>query len=88
MRTFGDFELIGFHIDHYQDGRFMGSLKVEDADRELFGYQSRQYEIAEKDITLKKDKTIKKGTSYYTELIPLCGKVVGDVKIIRGNKKY
>lgn len=85
LEMFGSFELIGYHVDYYQDGEYMGSIEIDEPDRDSFGYQSRKYENATVNIKLKKDKVIRKGTMYYTELIPLCGKVVGDIFEARKN---
>jgi hypothetical protein len=87
MKTYGDFELVGYHVDYYQDGKFMGSVRIEKKDRPTCGYQSRILETANQNITIKKNKTIRKGTEFYTELIPLCGKVVGDIFEVGNLKK-
>lgn len=87
-KTYGCFELNGYEIDYFQDGRYLGSIRIEEPDRDTCGYQSRRYEIADRDIKFKKNKVIKKGTRYYTELIPICGKVVGNIFEIRKPTKY
>jgi len=69
------FEHIGYHIDYYLDKKYLGSIKVESKDREVFGYEGRTEIVLENDLKLKK-KTIKKGTKVITELIPLCGKLI------------
>lgn len=79
MRTFGQFELIGFHLDHFVDGKYVGSIKFEETEETQFGYHSRKYQVAEEDLIIPKGKNeskIKKGTKYYTELQALCGKRV------------
>ena len=87
MRNYGCFELHGYHIDHFQDGKFLGSIKIDEPDRDSYGYLSRKYELATKEIRFSKNKVIRKGTTYYTELVPICGKVIGDIFEIRKPKQ-
>jgi hypothetical protein len=77
--TFGQFELKGFDVDYFIDGKYMGSMKIEKQDREVFGYYGRKYHVAETDLIINKGRKtskIKKGTEYYTELQALCGKTI------------
>ena len=69
------FEIIGYHVDYYVNKKYIGSIKVEEKDREVFGYQGRDHFLIENDLVFKKKK-IKKGTLVTTELIPLCGKML------------
>lgn len=85
MRKFGNFELHGYHIDYYQDGKFLGNIRLEDPDRDKTGYESRIYSVATEDIKIGK-KIIKKGSKFYTELTPICGKVIGNIFEIRKPK--
>lgn len=82
MEKFGAFELLGYHADYYQDGKYLGSEKLSTPDREITGYHGRTYEVATRDIRIGK-KMIKKGTKFYTELSPICGKVIGDIFKVR-----
>lgn len=68
------FKNIGYHVDYYSNGKYIGSIKLTEKDREEVGYNGRIYHTATENIILGK-KTIKKGESYYTELIPLCGRI-------------
>ena len=77
MRTFGQFELIGFHVDYHINGKYVGSITLEDADREVCGYNGRIYLTADEDFTVSKGRKItkiKKGQKYFTELQALCGR--------------
>lgn len=69
------FENIGYHIDYYVEKKYMGSIKLKSPDRDIFGYHGRKVEVAVEDLILGKKK-IKKGQTYTTELIPLCGKMI------------
>lgn len=77
-RTFGQFELHGYHIDHFLNGKYVGSIKVENYNGKDFGYASRKYLTAEEDfeVTRSNGKTfkIKRGFNYYTEVQAICGK--------------
>lgn len=69
------FEIIGYSVDYYVDKKYIGSINVENQDREVCGYQGRRQETVSEDLVFKKKK-IKKGTLVTTELIPLCGRMV------------
>ena len=75
------FEHLGYSIEYYVAGKYMGSIKT-DTKPISFGYNSRQYFIADNTFTLTNgmgnSKSIKKGSRYYTEAIKLCGKMLGD----------
>ena len=69
-----EFDIFGYHVDYFVDKKFIGSIKIQEKDRENVGYAGRKQGVAEHDIVLGKKK-IKKGTAFYTELFPLCGRV-------------
>lgn len=73
MKT--EFEHLGFHIDYLYRGKYMGSIKVEKADREQYGYQGRETKLLEADVTLSNGKVLKENMEVVTELWPLCGNV-------------
>ena len=70
------FEIVGYHLDFYCGHKYMGSMKTEKPEDDLYGYYSRKKYVCDKDIKLGK-KTIRKGIEYYTEVIPLMGKFQG-----------
>lgn len=77
MKTFGQFELLGYHVDFHIDGKYIGSVRIETADRLICGYNGRLYFTADEDFYVSKGKKItkiKKGQKYFTELQALCGK--------------
>ena len=77
--VFSGFELMGYHVDYFVDGKYMGSIKLLEKDREDFGYSGRQYHTASENFEVKKGKNIskiKKGIKYYTELQAVCGKKI------------
>lgn len=67
------FKNIGYHIDYFKNKKYIGSIRVAEPDRKEIGYNGRIHSIAKEDIIFKNRK-IKKGEEYYTELFPLCGK--------------
>lgn len=74
------FEIHGFHIDYYVNKKYIGSVKIENPDREVYGYQGRKEELIENEIVFKNKKKIKKGSVATTELIPICGRMIESVK--------
>lgn len=73
MKIFKD---IGYFLEYYVDGKFIGTTLLDEPDREEIGYYSRQDAIAEQDIQLQSKKRIKQGTKYYTRIYPLCGRKI------------
>lgn len=79
MKTFGQFELSGYAVDYFQNGKYLGSINTEEKDRDVFGYSGRKYHTAEEDLIIpkgRKTSKIKKGSNYYTELQAICGKMI------------
>ena len=68
------FEHIGYSLDYFVENRFMGSIKVEEPDREVCGYSGRRIETLTSNITLSNKKVLKKGVEVKTELVQLYGK--------------
>lgn len=71
------FKIHGYLTDFYIRGKFIGSIKQDTPDREIFGYSGRVTENTPIDILLDNGKKIKKGTEVVTECQMICGKVVG-----------
>ena len=69
-----EFEKIGFFVEYIVNGKFIGTLNVDTNESGKIGYYSTEHYIADTDIKIK-NKTIKKGTKYYTRIYPLCGKL-------------
>lgn len=70
------FEHIGYSVDYFIENKFVGSIKIEEPDREVAGYGGRRVEILENNVTLSNKKVLKKGDEVKTELVPLCGKFI------------
>lgn len=73
------FEIIGYQIDFYSEGKYLGVKNLEKKDRNDFGYAGRKYHTAEDNFEVKRGRNttkIKKGTKYYTELNTICGKSI------------
>lgn len=69
-----DMEHIGWFLEFYIDNKYMGTVVIDQPDRDQVGYYSRQDDVAVADILLDNGKKIKEGTRYYTRLYPLNGK--------------
>ena len=67
------FKDLGYFIEYFIDGKFIGTKMIDQPDREIIGYYGKIESIATDNIKLERNKIIKKGTKYYTRLYPLCG---------------
>ena len=74
-RKMQHFEIIGYSKDYYLDGKYIGSINIDQPDREKRSYYSRQYEVLEQDTIINRKK-YKKGTRVMTELQNICGKLL------------
>ena len=68
------FEHVGYFKDYYVNRKFVGTVKVDEKDREVYGYTGRKEEVLTEDMVINKKK-LKKGTTVITELGVLCGRV-------------
>lgn len=80
--------------EYYQNGKFVGSIKLEMPDRKTLGYMGRVLEYVNNPINaIKTGKkvTLKPG-EYKTELIQICGKLMGTQKekfeILKNSRKF
>lgn len=74
-----NFEHKGYHKDILDNGKHLGSIRMNKKDRENLGYYGRKKEWIEKGTKLSKGykSTIVKKSQYYTtELHEICGKVI------------
>jgi len=67
------FKDLGYFLEYFIDGKFIGTKMIDQPDREIIGYYGKTESTATDDIKLQSKKIIKKGTKYYTRLYPLCG---------------
>ena len=74
-----NFKHLGFFKEYYVGGKLIGSVNIENKDRETFGYFGRKKELLESDIMVGK-KRIKTGSEVETMIYPLCGRVEVDLK--------
>jgi len=74
-----DFEILGYSVDLYYQGKFYGSYKIEQPDRDILGYSGRKQETLTEDWAYK-NKKLKKGTVVYTECYPICGRMIGTLE--------
>jgi len=73
------YEILGYDFEIYYRGKYYGSIRMTEPDRETFGYSGRREFILPDDWSYKKKK-LKKGTKVMTECIPLCGKLLGSFR--------
>lgn len=73
------FEHLGYHLDLYcpRTGKYEGSITVDDEPGRERGYFGRKKETLDA-IGRKGLKEKKFSGEYITELVPLCGRLVGD----------
>ena len=73
------FEIKGYTKEYYIGYKLVAKEILETTDIKIFGYIGRKLETLKEDIKYKK-KTIRKGTEVYTEVSPICGKLLGSQK--------
>ena len=74
------FQHIGYHLDLYckHTYKYQGSVTIDNPDaNRVHGYHGRKLETINA-RGRKGTKTIDFNDDYITELIPLCGRIVGD----------
>jgi hypothetical protein len=69
------FEIHGYLKEYYIGSKLIGKETLETPDRKSLGYTGRKLETLQEDIMFK--KLYKKGTEVYTEVSPICGKLLG-----------
>jgi len=72
------FEHVGYFKEYYVKGKFIGTCKILEKDREKVGYEGKIIEVLIEDIITDNNRTIKKGETVATLLYPLCGKINRD----------
>jgi len=70
------FEIKGYHIDIYYQGKYFGCIPTPTPDRDELGYGGRTQVTLTEDFVYK-NKKLKAGTVVTTECIPVCGKLQG-----------
>lgn len=65
--------IFAYAQEHYLNGKYVGSIILQQPDRSLTGYEGKQNHFAQAKILLDK-KVIKAGQQYQTILIPLSGR--------------
>lgn len=75
-----EFEIVGYHREYRNSrGKYIGGIFLDTPDRDTMGYQGRTSHTAKERISIGK-KSIKTGELYYTECVPLCGKLKGSLQ--------
>lgn len=73
--TNNTFEIVEYSKDYYHNGKYVGSIKVKQPDREVMGYKGRKVEVLTDNIQFGKTKKLKKGLEVITELQSICGRI-------------
>ncbi len=83
------FEINCYLKEYYIGAKLIGKETLETPDRKSLGYTGRKLETLQEDIMFK--KLYKKGTEVYTEVSPICGKLLGTqqqkFKILANSKR-
>lgn len=74
----GEFEVIGYYKDIYLNGKYHGSINIDELDREQIGWNGKRTEITTEEIRIKNKKIIRIGTRIDTMVYPLNGRVIKD----------
>lgn len=78
------FENHGYHLDFYDGRKYVGFFRMQEPDREKYGYSGRQQITLATDVMIErsngKTDILKKGSEYTTECVPICGRILGDHK--------
>ena len=77
----GTFETLGYSIDVYVRGKYVGNITLDKPDREVSGYHGRKIETLTEPLTLKHrngtpiNLTLPIGTTIRTEMFPINGRI-------------
>ncbi len=78
------FELHGYHLDFYIGRSYVGFIRMQDPDRDVFGYSGRQQITLTEDVAVERSNgtpaILKAGSDVKTECVPICGRIKGDWK--------
>ena len=75
MKVEDKFEVHGYTLDYYVNRKYMGNMRIDQADRTDYGYGGRKTETLLDTIVLSNGKKIKQGTEVITECSPICGRL-------------
>lgn len=71
-----EFEVLGYSKDIWFDGKYYGSIRMDEKDREQIGYHGRRFETLESNLKIKNKRIIKAGSEVMTEIFPINGKLI------------
>lgn len=77
----GDFQINGYSMDIYINGKFVGNRTLQQPDRTKMGWYGRKTQILDDDLLIthkngtKINLLIRKGTEILTEIFPICGRL-------------
>lgn len=71
------FEVLGYHIDVFEANKYLGSIKIAEPDREVMGYSGRQLKYICGNVRKGHNVKFVEG-EYFTECVPVCGKIKTD----------
>ena len=74
------FKIHGYSVDVFVHNKLVGNFRLDEPDRETFGYSGRKTEIIKQDIELTNKKIVKAGTKIMSECSPICGRTIKPIK--------
>jgi hypothetical protein len=78
------FKHLGYHLEAYHpiSKKYLGYVKIDEvADNTTTGYYSRKLETLNHIVTKGSKQFLLEG-EFITELIPLCGRIIGDSRAV------
>ena len=78
------FKIFGYRLDIYYRGKYVGDIRLDNADREVMGYNGRITETLTEDLLLTQKNgtpikfTIPAGMEITSMCYPLCGRLQGN----------
>jgi hypothetical protein len=79
MKMIAQFEHIGWFKEYYLGDKFLGSININELDREEVGYRGRRTETILEPLSIKKGLILKPGTEVRTIVYPLCGRLKNSI---------
>ena len=68
------YEHLGWTKEYYVNGKYVGTIRLDNPDRDHLGYAGRTISVLMDNVILDNKKRLKKGISVITMLYPLCGR--------------
>jgi hypothetical protein len=70
------FNIFGYHVDYWVNGKYCGHVRIQKPDRKIMSYSGRITETLVEPVQTNKT-TLPVGATVTHECIPLCGSIHG-----------